>query len=93
MSDDALSMILTALRRLEDKTDRLQEGQTQIGQQIVVLREDLAVNMARADRVVEMGDNTRAEVRLVVTELSAVWRKGNRLEESVRAIEQGGKSA
>ena len=49
MSDDALSMILGALVRLEAKTDR-------IDQQLSGIRDDIGVNMARADRVAEAGE-------------------------------------
>ena len=91
ISDDALSMIMAALRRLEDKTDRLQQGQTSLQQSLAAMREDVWVNMARADRVADAGENTRSEVRLMALELSAVWRKVHRLEEAVQNIEQNGK--
>ena len=91
MSDDALSMILAGLRRLEDKTDRLQEGTTRLCEQMVAFSRDLSLKMTRADRVAEVGDTTRSELRRMATELSAMRHKVDRLDESVRAIEQGGK--
>ena len=89
MSDDAWSMVVAALRRLEEKTDTLQTG---LDDGFAAVRADISVNMARADRVAGAGENTREEMRLLATELNAMWRKVNRLEENVRAIERGGNS-
>ncbi len=82
MSGGAWSMVVAAPRRLEEKTDTLQ---TRIGDGFAGVRAHISVNMARADRVAGAGENTREEVRLLATELNAMWRKVNRLEENVRA--------
>jgi len=83
MSGDALSMILGALVRLEAKTDRIER-------QLSGIRDDIGIDMARADRVAEAGKNTRKEVRLMAEELAGMWRKVNRPEETVRGLTRRG---
>ena len=68
MSDDALSMILAAMLRLESKTDR-------IDAQLSSIRDDIGVNMGRADRAHEAADGTRAERRLLSQEVSGMSRQ------------------
>ena len=79
MSDDAISMILAALIRLETKVDRI-EGQ------LAGIRDDIAVNMARSNRVEGAGENTRQEVRHMADELASLWRKVNRMDDTLRDL-------
>jgi len=75
MSDDALSMILAAMLRLEGKTDRIETRLDRIDAQLSSIRDDIGVNMGRADRAHEAADGTRAELRLLSQEVSGMSRQ------------------
>ncbi len=70
----------TALRvDLMERMDRLQDS-------ISACRDDIGVNMARADRAHDVNENTREELRSLSKEVSMMWRQLKQLESKVRGI-------
>ena len=83
--------------RLEAGYKQLETGQTQLridlmarmdrlGDDIGRIRDDIGVNMGRADRAIEAAGHTREELRSLGSEVAAMWRKVNRLESDVRDL-------
>jgi peptidoglycan hydrolase CwlO-like protein len=70
----------TALRvGLMARMDRLQDTLTSI-------RDDIIVNMGRADRAHEAADSTRAELRALGEQVNAMTRQITRLQTQVREL-------
>jgi hypothetical protein len=59
--------------------DRLQDALTAI-------RDDIGVNMGRADAAVRANTNTREDVRGLEEQVGIMWRQIRRLEDRVREI-------
>ena len=57
-----------------------------LGDDISRIRDDIGVNMGRAERAVEAADHTREELRSLGSEVAAMWRKVNRLESDIRDL-------
>lgn len=85
------------LDRIPAKLDVLEAGQKQLridlmarmerlGDEIGRIRDDIGVNMGRAERAIEAADHTRDELRSLGSEIAAMWRKVNRLEGDVRDL-------
>ena len=107
MSDDALSMVLGALVRLEGNLAKVQDDLAALridtmarldrhGNHLTSIRDDISVAMGGTDRVRRISDNTREDVRGLAEQLGTMWRKVNRLEEAVRGLSdrtgEGGKA-
>ncbi|HME26241.1 MAG TPA: hypothetical protein VKI44_33760 [Acetobacteraceae bacterium] len=84
-------------KQLEAGYKQLESGQTQLrvdlmgrmdrlGDDITRIRDDIGVNMGRAERAIEVADHTREELRSLGSEVAAMWRKVNRLEGDVRDL-------
>jgi hypothetical protein len=84
-------------KQLEAGYKQLETGQTQLridlmarmdrlGDDIGRIRDDIGVNMGRADRAIEAASHTREELRSLGSEIAAMWRKVNRLESDVRDL-------
>jgi archaellum component FlaC len=87
-------------KRLEAGHERLEANQKQLrvdlmgrmdrlGDDIGRIRDDIGVNMGRAERAIEAADHTREELRSLGSEIAAMWRKVNRLESDVRDLRGG----
>jgi archaellum component FlaC len=86
-----------SLRQVEAGQRQVEAGQTQLridlmgrmerlGDDIGRIRDDIGVNMGRADRAIEAADHMRDELRSLGSEIAAMWRKVNRLESDVRDL-------
>ena len=84
-------------KQLEAGQRQLEAGQKQLridlmgrmerlGDQIGRIRDDIGVNMGRAERAIEAADHTREELRSLGNEIAAMWRKVNLLESDVRDL-------
>lgn len=87
MSDDALSMILAAMLRLEGKAGQIETRLDRIDAQLSSIRDDIGVNMGRADRAHEAVDGTRAELRLLSQEVSGMSRQIRTLQGRLDELE------
>ena len=102
MSDDATSMILAALRRLEAGLGDLRTDLGDLRAKMVALRggmmdrlenklsgirDDIGVNMHRADRVQEANDGTRNELRALSEVVMGMGRQIHRLQSRVDQLE------
>ena len=107
MSDDALSMVLGALVRLEGNLAKVQDELTSLRadtmgrldrheNHLTSIRDDISVAMGGTDHMRRISDNTREDVRGLAEQLGTMWRKVNRLEEAVRGLSdragEGGKA-
>lgn len=107
MSDDALSMVLGALVRLEGNLAKVQDDLAALRidtmarldrheNHLTSIRDDISVAMGGTDHVRRISDNTREDVRGLAEQLGTMWRKVNRLEEAVRGLSdrtgEGGKA-
>ena len=107
MSDDALSMVLGALVRLEGNLTKVRDDLTALRVDTMVrldrhenhltsIRDDISVAMGGTDHMRRISDNTREDVRGLAEQLGTMWRKVNRLEEVVRGLSdragEGGKT-
>lgn len=107
MSDDALSMILGALVRLEGNLTKVQDDVASLRvdtmarldrheNHLASIRDDISVAMGGTDHMRRISDNTREDVRGLAEQLGTMWRKVNRLEEAVRGLSdragEGGKT-
>ena len=92
-----LDVLETGQRQLEASHRQLEAGQNQLridlmprmdrlGDDISRIRDDIGVNMGRAERAVEAADHTREELRSLGSEVAAMWRKVNRLESDIRDL-------
>ena len=97
MSDDAPSMVLGALVRLEGNLAKVQEELTSLRadtmarldrheNHLTSIRDDITVAMGGTAHMRRISDNTRDDVRGLAEQLSTMWRKVNRLEEAVRGL-------
>ena len=64
---------------LMDRMDRLQNSLTEI-------RDDIGVNMGRAQAAVQANDNTREALRNLEDQVGIIWRQVKRLEAKMREI-------
>ena len=107
MSDDALSMVLGALVRLEGNLAKVQDDLASLRVDIMAcldrhenhltsIRDDISVAMGGTDHMRRISDTTREDVRGLAEQLGTMWRKVNRLEEVVRGLSdrtsEGGKA-
>ncbi len=107
MSDDALSMVLGALVRLEGNLAKVQDDLTSLRvdtmarldrheNHLTSIRDDISVAMGGTDHMRRISDTTREDVRGLAEQLGTMWRKVNRLEEVVRGLSdrtgEGGKA-
>ena len=107
MSDDALSMVLEALVRLEGNLAKVQDDLTSLRVDVMArldrhenhltsIRDDISVAMGGTDHMRRISDTTREDVRGLAEQLGTMWRKVNRLEEAVRGLSdragEGGKA-
>ncbi|MSP02276.1 MAG: hypothetical protein EXR07_14680 [Acetobacteraceae bacterium] len=94
---DGQTRLTADLTSLRTDLTALRDGQTtfrvdlmgrieRLENHITDIRDDIGVNIGRADRAHEAADNTRNEVRLMSQELSVMWRQIKRLESDVREI-------
>ena len=101
MSDDALSMVLGALVRLEGALTKVQNDLTALRvdamarldrheNHLTSIRDDISVAMGGTDHMRRISDNTREDVRGLAEQLGTMWRKVNRLEEVVRGLSDRG---
>jgi cellobiose-specific phosphotransferase system component IIB len=60
-----------------ERLDRMQDALTEI-------RDDITVNITRAERAHDAADTTRADARLLGEQVSAMYRQLKRLEARVR---------
>ena len=97
----AILTMVTALQesvaRLERSTEKLERGQDRLrvdlmermdrfDNALTSIRDDITVNMARADRAHEVADNTRREVQLLGEQVNAMVRQIQRLQTDVRHL-------
>lgn len=107
MSDDALSMVLGALVRLEGNLAKVQDDLMSLRvdtmarldrheNHLTSIRDDISVAMGGTDHMRRISDTTREDVRGLAEQLGTMWRKINRLEEVVRGLSdrtgEGGKA-
>ena len=107
MSDDALSMVLGALVRLEGNLAKVQDDLASLRvdtmarldrheNHLTSIRDDISVAMGGTDHMRRISDTTREDVRGLAEQLGTMWRKVNRLEEAVRGLSdragEGGKA-
>ena len=99
MSDDAASMILTALKRLEGRFDSLEAKVDGLRTDVMArldrhedllasMRDDITVSMGRAAHTLTVAENTREEARNAGQESAALYRMVKRLESRVEVLEQ-----
>jgi archaellum component FlaC len=92
-----LDALEASQRQVEAGLRQVEAGQTQLridlmgrmerlGDDIGRIRDDIGVNMGRADRAIEAADHAREELRSLGSEVAAMWRKVNRLESDVRDL-------
>ena len=92
-----LDALEASQRQVEASLRQVEAGQTQLridlmgrmerlGDDIGRIRDDIGVNMGRADRAIEAADHMRDELRSLGSEIAAMWRKVNRLESDVRDL-------
>ncbi len=90
--------------KLEQRFDKLEAGQTQLRVAVMdridrlenalsEIRDDIGVNMGRADRAHQAADSTRSELRELSQEMTVMWRQIKRLDTRVSDIESGRPSA
>ena len=83
--------------KLENAQARLEESQTQLRVELMSrmdrlqntltgIRDDIGVNMGRADRAHEAADNTRAELRTLGEVVTGMGRQIQRLQTAVREL-------
>ena len=96
-NDDPLPAILAALERLEARLTNLESGQTQLRvdlmgrmdrlqDSLTSIRDDIGVNMGRADRAHVAADNTRTELRALGEIVTTMGRQIQRLQTAVREL-------
>ena len=97
----AILTMVTALQesvaRLERSTEKLERGHERLrvdlmermdrfDNALTSIRDDITVNMARADRAHEAADNTRREVQLLGEQVNAMVRQIRRPQTDVRHL-------
>ena len=91
MSDDATGMILAALRTLQAGQDDLRAAMMdrmgRLENKLTSIRDDIGVNMHRADRVQEANDGTRNELRALGEVVMGMGRQIHRLQTRVDQLE------
>ncbi len=98
MSDDALSMILATMIRLEDKMTRFEDKMTSMRADVMLrldrheshlgdIRDDIAVSMGRADQAALVAVNTREEARLLSQQVALLQRQVNKLQTRLDQLE------
>ena len=78
--------IVAGLARLETRAEA-NDFREQVLNRLTAIREDIAVNMARVDRVADTNIDIRAEVVSLRSENTALWRMIKALEARVDQIE------
>jgi chromosome segregation ATPase len=89
--------LLEGHERLSESHERLARGQERLRVDLMArmerlentvsgIRDDITVNMARADRAHAVADNTRDEVRLLGEQVNAMGRQIQRLQTDMRQI-------
>jgi phage shock protein A len=93
----AVTELREGLARLERNQEKLERGHERLrvdlmarmdrlDNAITAIRDDITVNMARADRAHEVADSTRSELRLLGEQVNAMERQIQRLQTDVRQI-------
>ena len=72
--------------QLMARMDRIQDVAKDINQALVLIREDIGVNYARADRIDVKSDAAAEITRTLTVEMVVLQRQVKRLEEDVRTI-------
>ena len=60
-----------------------------IENELTAIRDDIGVNMGRADAVERSNENIRADVRSMQEQMTVHWRQIKRLETNVRELKGG----
>ncbi len=98
ISDGALSMILAATIRLEDKMTRFEDKMKSMRADVMLrldrhenhlgdIRDDIAVSMGRADQAALVAVNTREEARLLSQQVALLQRQVNKLQTRLDQLE------
>ncbi|HEY4043322.1 MAG TPA: hypothetical protein VGM32_15955 [Rhodopila sp.] len=89
MSDSA-DPVLTAIAQLRGDLTQLRGDVVgklaDIQNGLTSIREDIGVNVHRAERALATNENTRSELRLLGGEVAAMWRQIKLLESQVREL-------
>lgn len=94
---ESVARLERTTEKLESSQEKLQRGQDRLrvdlmermdrfDNALISIRDDITVNMARADRAHEVADNTRREVQLLGEQVNAMVRQIQRLQTDVRHL-------